>query len=186
MVNGRRGRELRSAFKQHGGFPKLGVTFLGVPIIRTYGFRVKVLGFSILGSILGSPHFGKLPHLNPKLHGLLQARSAAKGDRQQYQRQDLWQEFAVPRKTFFQTPNSQTLMMGVPQNWGYLVGGPYNNDYMYNVSGSGLKSLLGSPYLGKLPYRNRSPRSPCPQGAVGQECQRQVPSPQTKERAENQ
>ena len=35
-----------------GGFPKLGVPFLGVPIITDY---------SILGSIFGSPYFGKLP-----------------------------------------------------------------------------------------------------------------------------
>ena len=34
------------------GFPKIRGTFLGVPIIR----------ISILGSILGSPYFGKLPY----------------------------------------------------------------------------------------------------------------------------
>ena len=39
----------------HGGFPKLGVPFLG-PHNKDY---------SILGSILGSPHFGKLPHIQP-------------------------------------------------------------------------------------------------------------------------
>ena len=35
------------------GFPKIRGTLLGVPIIRTY---------SILGSTLGSPYFGKLPY----------------------------------------------------------------------------------------------------------------------------
>ena len=35
------------------GFPKIRGTILGVPIIRT---------ISILGPILGSPHFGKLPY----------------------------------------------------------------------------------------------------------------------------
>ena len=41
----------------NGGFPKLGVLF-GGPNNKDY---------SILGSILGSPHFGKLPNtLNPK------------------------------------------------------------------------------------------------------------------------
>ena len=43
-------RELGS----YGGFPKLGVPFLGVPIIRTIVF------WGLL--ILGSPHFGKLPY----------------------------------------------------------------------------------------------------------------------------
>ena len=38
--------------KMYGGFPKLGVPFWGVPIIRT----------SILGSILGYPNIGKLPY----------------------------------------------------------------------------------------------------------------------------
>ena len=38
---------------QYGGFPKLGGTLLGVPIIRTIVFW---------GSILGSPYFGKLPY----------------------------------------------------------------------------------------------------------------------------
>ena len=37
-----------------GGFPKLGVSFLGVPIKR-------IIVYSILGSILGPPYFGKLP-----------------------------------------------------------------------------------------------------------------------------
>ena len=32
------------------------------------------------------------------------------------------------------------------QNQGYHLGGPYNNDY------SILGSMLGYPYLGKLPY----------------------------------
>ena len=36
--------------------------------------------------------------------------------------------------------------MGVSQNKGYLSGGPHNKDY------SILGSILGSPYLGKLPY----------------------------------
>ena len=40
---------LREVF---GGFRKLGVLFFGGPTNRDY---------SILGSILGSPHFGKLP-----------------------------------------------------------------------------------------------------------------------------
>ena len=35
--------------------------------------------------------------------------------------------------------------MGVAQNYGYLFGGP--NDKDYSIFGS----LLGSPYLGKLP-----------------------------------
>ena len=40
------------------GFPKLGVPFLGGPHNKDY---------SILGSILGSPYFGKLPNpLNTK------------------------------------------------------------------------------------------------------------------------
>ena len=39
----------------YGGFPKLGCSFLGVPIIRAY---------SILGSMLGYLHFGKLPYIN--------------------------------------------------------------------------------------------------------------------------
>ena len=34
--------------------------------------------------------------------------------------------------------------MGVSQNYGYLLGGPYNRDY--SIWGS----ILGSPYLGKL------------------------------------
>ena len=44
---------------------------------------------------------------------------------------------------------SQTLKgyMGVSQNSGYL-GVPYNKDY------SILGPILGSPYLGKLPYRS--------------------------------
>ena len=36
----------------YGGFPKLGLPFWGVPIIRI---------IKILGSILRSPYFGKLP-----------------------------------------------------------------------------------------------------------------------------
>ena len=36
--------------------------------------------------------------------------------------------------------------MGVSQNMGCLLGGPHNKDY------SILGSILGSPYLGKLPY----------------------------------
>ena len=36
--------------------------------------------------------------------------------------------------------------MGVSQNYGYLLWGPHNKDY------SILGSILGSPYLGKLPY----------------------------------
>ena len=38
--------------------------------------------------------------------------------------------------------------MGVSQNWGYCLGGPYNQDDSIGVS------LLGSPYLGKLPNMN--------------------------------
>ena len=36
--------------------------------------------------------------------------------------------------------------MGVFQNYGYHFGGPYNKDYGI------LGSILGSPYVGKLPY----------------------------------
>ena len=35
--------------------------------------------------------------------------------------------------------------MGVSQNWGYLLGGPYNKEHRI------LESILGSPYFGKLP-----------------------------------
>ena len=44
--------------KQYGGFPKLGVpgTFFWGPHNKDY---------SILGSILGFPHFGKVPYCNP-------------------------------------------------------------------------------------------------------------------------
>ena len=38
--------------------------------------------------------------------------------------------------------------MGVSQNLGYLIGGPYNKDY--NILGS----ILGSPYFVKLPNRD--------------------------------
>ena len=38
--------------------------------------------------------------------------------------------------------------MGVSQNWGYTLGGLYNKDYGI------LGSILGSPYLGALPYGN--------------------------------
>ena len=38
------------------GFPKIRGTFLGVPIFNDY---------SILGSILGYPNFGKLPYRDP-------------------------------------------------------------------------------------------------------------------------
>ena len=38
------------------------------------------------------------------------------------------------------------IYMGVSQNWGYHFRGPHNKDY------SILGSILGSPYLGKLPY----------------------------------
>ena len=51
-----------------GSFLKLGVPFQGVPIIRTIVF------WGILGSILGSPDFGKLPDESilspPKRFGL--------------------------------------------------------------------------------------------------------------------
>ena len=36
--------------------------------------------------------------------------------------------------------------MGVSQNLGYHFGGPHNKDY------SILESMLGSPYVGKIPY----------------------------------
>ena len=36
--------------------------------------------------------------------------------------------------------------MGLSQNYGYLFGGPHNEDY------SILGSILGSPYFGKLPH----------------------------------
>ena len=36
--------------------------------------------------------------------------------------------------------------MGVSQIWGYHFRGPHNKDY------SILGSILGSPYIGKLPY----------------------------------
>ena len=39
------------------GFPKIRGTILGFPII-------KDKDYSIWGSILGSPHFGKLPYIN--------------------------------------------------------------------------------------------------------------------------
>ena len=41
-------------------FPQIRGTFLGIPIIRIIG---------ILGSILGSPYFGKLPYSAPYKHG---------------------------------------------------------------------------------------------------------------------
>ena len=44
--------------------------------------------------------------------------------------------------------NLTRVYMGVPKNYGYLFGGPYNKDY------SILGSILGSPYFGKLPYRD--------------------------------
>ena len=37
--------------------------------------------------------------------------------------------------------------MGVSQNYGYLVGGPYHKDY--SIFGC----IYGSPYFGKVPYR---------------------------------
>ena len=40
----------------YGGFPKIRGTILGVSIIRMY---------NILGSILGSLYFGKLPYKDP-------------------------------------------------------------------------------------------------------------------------
>ena len=43
---------------KYGDFPKLGVPFLGVPIIRTIVFW---------GSTLGSPYFGKLPYVMVKV-----------------------------------------------------------------------------------------------------------------------
>ena len=36
--------------------------------------------------------------------------------------------------------------MGIPQKYGYLLGGSLNEDY------SSLGSILGSPHFGKLPY----------------------------------
>ena len=38
------------------------------------------------------------------------------------------------------------MVMGVSQHRGYHFGGPHNKDYII------LGSILGSPYLGKLPY----------------------------------
>ena len=38
--------------------------------------------------------------------------------------------------------------MGVSQTWGYLIGGPHNKDYRI------LGSTWGSPYFGKLPYKD--------------------------------
>ena len=46
---------LGSGVQIDGGFPKLEVSFLGVPILNK--------GYCILGSILGSSYFGKLPYL---------------------------------------------------------------------------------------------------------------------------
>ena len=45
-----------------GGFPKLGVPFLGTPHNKDY---------SILGSILGSPYIGKLPFVSLVLFVLI-------------------------------------------------------------------------------------------------------------------
>ena len=44
--------------------------------------------------------------------------------------------------------------MGISQNSGYHFGGPYNKDY------SVLGSILGSPYLWKLPDRFRGMAGP--------------------------
>ena len=46
--------------------------------------------------------------------------------------------------------------LGVSRNWGYLIGGPNNQDYSIwgSILGSpyfGKLPLLGSPYFGKLP-----------------------------------
>ena len=41
--------------------------------------------------------------------------------------------------------------MGVAQNRGYSFGGPYSQAY------SNFGSILGSPYLGKLPYTRLTP-----------------------------
>ena len=46
------------------------------------------------------------------------------------------------------------MQMGVSQNYGYLSGGPYNKDY--NILGS----ILGSPYLGKLPNHHELLQEP--------------------------
>ena len=43
-------------------------------------------------------------------------------------------------------PNLKSLYTGVSHNWGYLTGGPHNEDY------SILGSILGSPHFRKLPY----------------------------------
>ena len=48
-------------------------------------------------------------------------------------------------------PTFEISHMGVSQNYGYPFGGPYNKDY------SILGSILGSPYLGKLPYGDLQP-----------------------------
>ena len=45
------------------GFPKLGVPFWGVRIMR-------IIVLSILGSILGFPYFGKLPYRDIYIYGV--------------------------------------------------------------------------------------------------------------------
>ena len=43
----------------------------------------------------------------------------------------------------------ELLDLVVSQNSGYLFGGPHNKDYGI------LESILGSPYLGKLPFLHK-------------------------------
>ena len=51
---------------------------------------------------------------------------------------------------FARNPRLMELVhVGSSQNWGYLFGGPHNKDY------SILGSILGSPYLGKLPCKSK-------------------------------
>ena len=45
------------------------------------------------------------------------------------------------------------LIWGFPKTRGTIWGGPHNKDY--SILGSILGSTLGSPYFGKLPYKDR-------------------------------
>ena len=58
---------LRALSEERWGFTKIGVPFLGVLIIRTIVY--------ILGSILGSPYFGKLPDGGERSAGGLGSRA---------------------------------------------------------------------------------------------------------------
>ena len=65
------GLKLQSTLEYIQGFPILGVPFGGIPIIRTIVY---------IGSILGSPYFGKLPS---EFAGLALKRYAITGIRAQ-------------------------------------------------------------------------------------------------------